>query len=57
MLGNKIDVTNMDRIQAYDYILNRCDNCENFFYCNGKESQECNEKVQYLVEKYEMKIN
>lgn len=52
MLGYKIDVTKMDRLEAYDYIKNRCDDCENFFYCNGKESQECNEKVKYLVEKF-----
>lgn len=56
MLGYNIDVTKMDRFQAYDYIKNRCDDCENFFYCNGKESQECNKKVEYLVEKFKLKF-
>ena len=52
MIGNKIDVTTFDREQAYDYILNRCKNCERQLDCTGKESKECNEKVLYLVTKY-----
>ena len=52
MIGYNVDVTKLTREQAYNYIMNRCKECERNMSCTGKEAYACNDKVSYLVNKY-----
>lgn len=52
MIGRYIDVSNMSKEEAINFITNKCNNCDIFYYCNGNDSKICNEKTNYLLDKY-----
>ena len=52
MIGRDIDVTNFTKEQAVDFIRNSCSECDIKLNCNGYDSQKCNDKITYLVNKY-----
>lgn len=52
MIGKHVNVKDMTREQAFDYIMNKCKNCEISLFCNGMDSELCNAKVAYLLKKF-----
>lgn len=49
---DKKAVMRLSRVQAVDFILNRCRYCELQGTCNSQTLSECNKQVKYLKQKY-----
>lgn len=52
MIGKLIDVTNFNRQEAVEFIRMRCTDCNIYYFCNGADAKICNDKVDYLLEKF-----
>lgn len=52
MIGKLIDVTNFNRQEAVEFIRTRCTDCDIYYFCNGADAEVCNDKVDYLLEKF-----
>ena len=52
MIGKLIDVTNFNRQKAVEFIRTRCTDCDIYYFCNGADAEICNDKVDYLLEKF-----
>lgn len=52
MVGKLIDVTNFNPQEAVEFIRMRCTNCDIYYFCNGADAKICNDKVDYLLEKF-----
>lgn len=52
MIEKDRDVSKLSREEAAEWIKTRCKNCDIQLYCNGRDSGECNKKVDSLVNKY-----
>lgn len=52
MIGKPIDVTNFNRQEAVEFIRMRCTDCDIYYFCNGADAEICNDKVDYLLEKF-----
>lgn len=52
MIGKLIDVTNFNRQEAVEFIRMRCTDCDIYYFCNGADAEICNDKVDYLLEKF-----
>lgn len=55
MIGKLIDVTNFNRQEAVEFIRTRCTDCDIYYFCNGADAKICNDKVDYLLEKFRRK--
>ena len=52
MIGKLIDVTNFNRQEAVEFIRTRCTDCDIYYFCNGADAEICNDKVDYILEKF-----
>lgn len=52
MIGKLVDVTNFNRQQAVEFIRTRCTDCDIYHWCNGADAKICNDKVDYLLDKF-----
>ena len=52
MIGKPIDVTNFNRQEAVEFIRMRCTDCDIYYFCNGADVEICNDKVDYLLDKF-----
>lgn len=52
MIGKLIDVTNFNRQEAVEFIRMRCTDCDIYYFCNDADAEICNDKVDYLLEKF-----
>lgn len=52
MIGKLVDVTNFNRQQAFEFITTKCTECDIYYFCNGADAEICNDKVDYLLDKF-----
>lgn len=52
MIEKNRNVSELTRKEAADWIMTRCMNCDIQLYCSGRDSADCNKKVDALVDKY-----
>ena len=52
MIGKLIDVTNFNRQEAVEFIMTKCTECDIYYFCNGADAEICNDKVDYLLDKF-----
>lgn len=54
MIGKQIDVTLFDKKEAVNFIKTKCTDCDIKYFCNGNDCKMCNDKIDYLINKFKI---
>lgn len=51
MIGKYVDVTNLNKEQAFKFMATKCTECDIYGRCSREDVKICRSKTSYLIEK------